>query len=199
MLMPATIRSRKSALAVPLRYSFSIVVHAEPFEMMVWSMALPRPSEPEQMLTWDLETTLSALAKRSTHTMQFLLQKTLFLLGITMGAIVSVLHALWRGDHSCVITEHSVTFTFGDFLSKNENPMKRRDPIVVPAMSSNPVLCPVRTLRTCFDYTALAVQGPLFLRPDTTDRLPLSSFRVHKVGLIVALSPGSTHKPHDPR
>ena len=198
-LMPTTIRSRKSALAIPLRYGFGIEVNAEPFEMMIRSMALQRPSEPEQVLTWDLETVLSALTRRSDHNLQFLLRKTLFLLGIAMGARVSELHALRRGDHFCVITEYSATFSFGSFLAKNENPMKRRPPIVVPAMPSNPALCPVQTLKKYLDRTALAEQGPLFLRPDTTDRLPLLSLRVHIVGLIVALCPGSNPKSHDLR
>ena len=128
-----------------------------------------------------------------------LLQKTVFLLAIAMGARISELGALKRGDEHLLLRGDSAVFSFGDFLCKNEKPLSRREPVDIQALPSNKKLCPVATLRQYLQQTSHITCGPLFVHSKT--EVPLKSRALAKalVDFIGELHPGSVPKAHDSR
>ena len=146
-----------------------------------------------------MDVVLQNLNKRKVLKLYPLLQKTIFLLAIAMGARISEVGALKRGDDFLSLRGDRVIFSFGDFLAKNEDPLKRRDPIVIESLPSNQRLCPVATLREYLRRTASISSGPLFLHTVTSNPLDLNSIRTSMVNFIKELHPGSDPKSHDCR
>ena len=194
-----TIKSHKSALVVPIRLAFNIELNSEVFHNMIEGMALKRPKAPNKILSWDLDIVLGGLTRRSDSNITFLLQKTLFLIALAMGARVSELAALKRGNEFCLVREDNVIFSFGNFLAKNEKPLSRREPISVSALKEDPKLCPVATLRKYLDRTSQVTDGPIFVHPDSGVPLKPYNIRLNIVKLIRKLQPGSVPSAHDMR
>ena len=105
-------------------------------------MALERPAPTKKHITWSLDVVLRNLNKRKVFKLYTLLQKTIFLLAIAMGARISEVGALKRGDYFLSLRGDRVIFSFGDFLAENEDPLKRRDPIVIKSLTFQPTPVP---------------------------------------------------------
>ena len=102
-----------------------------------------------------------------------LLKKMAFLLAIAMGACISGVEALKRGDEYLLLRGDCAIFSFGDFLAKNERPLSRRDPVTIQSLPSNKKLCPVATLRQYLQRTSHVTSGPLFINTRTNAPLKI--------------------------
>ena len=90
------------------------------------------------------------------------LQETVFFLTLAIGARVSEIAALRRGDKFLKISECGSLFLIPgpDFLVKNENLLKS-DPFSIVLWPSQK-MCPVSTLRYHLDRTKDITDSPLF-------------------------------------
>lgn len=122
-----------------------------------------------------------------------------FLLAIAMGACISGVEALKRGDEYLLLRGDCAIFSFGDFLAKNERPLSRRDPVTIQSLPSNKKLCPVATLRQYLQRTSHVTSGPLFINTRTNAPLKIRSLTKLLVDFIGELHPGSVPKSHDCR
>ena len=198
-LQVSTIRSHKSALYTPLRLGFKINLKKKIFTDLLDAFAIERPAPAKRPVSWNLDVVLQNLLKRNILSDYFLLQKTVFLLAMAMGARISEVEALKRGDEHLLLREDSVVFSFGDFLSKNERPLSRREPVHIQSLPSNKKLCPVATLRQYLQRTSNITSGPLFVHSKTGVPLQTATLAKSLVKFIGELHPGSNPKSHDCR
>ena len=195
----STIRSHRSALFRPLKLGFKVNLHKDVFTHLFEALALERPAPEKRPVSWSLDVVLQNLNKRIVLKDFFLLQKTVFLLAIAMGARISEVGALRREDEHLLLREDCAVFSFGDFLTKNEKPLERREPITIQSLPTNKRLCPVATLRLYLQRTSHLTSGPLFVNTNTDAPLKNIALARLLVKFIQELHPGSNPRSHDCR
>ena len=202
-LAASTILSYKSSLREPILKGFGIDLNSDTFATLTKSFGLARPAKSNPIVSWSLENVLDHLSNSPNESLEpkMLLQKTIFLLTLAMGARVSEIAALRRGDKFLKISECGNLFlTPGpDFLAKNENPFRRRDPISIAPLSSRSEMCPVFTLRYYLDKTKDITDGPLFRHSISNKPLTIMGIKILLTSLIKKCNPDSIPKSHDIR
>ena len=132
------------------------------------------------------------------------LSKALFLLALATGSRVSELHALRREPEFLAFGNNDLTlFSRVSFLAKNEDPMHRRDPIVIPRLwdedGSPHALCPVHAVHVYMNLTSSSTTGPLFLSSSTAKPLTKYHCSLLLCSIIKDSQPGVFPRTHDIR
>ena len=88
-------------------------------------------------------------------------------ISLATGSRISEIHALRREPEFLALGDNDLTLISRfSFLAKNENPIHRRDPIVIPRLfdedGSPHVLCPVYAIEKYLACTPILIQVPSF-------------------------------------
>ena len=85
------------------------------------------------------------------------------------------------------------------FLAKNENPQLRREPVRIRALSSDPSLCPVHTIKEYLNRTSEVKVGSLFIHHSKKTALSKVQLSKSMLSLVRTANPDSFLKVHDVR
>ena len=199
-----TLYSHKSALKDPLELGFGIDLLNPVFNKSFQAFALRRPADPPRPISWSLDKVLSDLSAIDNDEcpLSLLVNKALFLTALASGGRVSEISALHRGSSFSHIDHcgYFIAVPGREFLAKNENPLKRRDPWrVQPFPGDNKSLCPVATIHTYLRRTADILSGGLFHHEISSKPLSVSAVRNRLCSTIKKSNPDSFPKSHDVR
>ena len=189
-LSTTSILGYRCALKDPLRI-FGLDFTHPWFAQLSKSQALERPAPRMPAISWSLNKVLLHLRSVTEDSpLKIVLAKTLFLVTLATGARVNEVCALRRDPEFLRFNEDGVLFLTHppDFLSKNEDPLRRRPPATISPLLAEPTLCPVDAVRKYLDRTR-GCSGALFR--NATSGTPLSLFQTRSalVDLIYASQP----------
>ena len=106
-------------------------------------------------------------------------------------------------NFSAFSPEGVVIYSNPNFLSKNESPFFRREPLFIKRLfdsAGNPhILCPVRGLEIYLRETSASLAATIFVDPVSLRSLPISKIRLLVCTFIRWADPGSFPKAHDLR
>ena len=207
-LAPQSIASYKTALASPLSLGWGIDVSDDLFKGTLKAFSLRRPAPPARSIDWSLDKVLELLEQPewNVSSIDICLSRCIFLLSLATGSRISELHALQRGREFMFFDDldTSVTlFSQFNFLAKNEDPLHRRDPILIMGLvdedGSPHTLCPVKALKDYLNVTHSVTEGPLFVHPASDRPLSKKVCAIKLCQVIKASQPGVFPQSHDCR
>ena len=207
-LSPRTILGYRNAVLKPIQTVFGIEVPSEILSLLSRAQFLSLPPNRKILPRWPLTPVLELLSqdifKSNTSSLENLLTKTIFLIGLATGnrasELVAILRAtiLWRKQDSEVVLPVKPGFLF-----KNQRLDKTPPNIMVkraPLGTISQELCPLTTLRTYIDRSNPSAKGDaLFLHPETGRNLQKPTMSLLMTKLIEKACPGSMPKMHDIR
>ena len=124
-------------------------------------------------------------------------KKAIFLVALASGGRISEISALQRGpSHIRFSLQDILLIQARDFLAKNENSQRRRDPSRTRALGTKDPLCPVLTLKSYLERTSNAKTRGLFLYHIKQTTLSIAQIRTRMLSLIRTANPGSSPKVH---
>ena len=199
-----TLFAHKSALKDPLSVGFDVDLLDPLFNKSFQAFALRRPADPPRPVSWSLDKVLNFLSEIDNETCSLydLVGKSLFLIALASGGRVSEIGALCRGSDFSHIDPRGffIAVPGRQFLAKNEDPLKRREPWKIPPLfGDNRSLCPVATIDTYLKRTADVVSGSLFRHESSSKPLTVSQVKGRLCSIIKKSNPDSLPRSHDVR
>jgi len=205
---PATVITYKTALAKPLLWAFDIDVSTQIFSDFYRALQNLRPATRSISPKWSLDEVLLHLCSEEFNSKPSLVKltmKLLFLLTLATGGRISEINALRRGSSFLQFLKGGSVKVIPDptFIAKNEDPSRRREPIVIPHLLKEDgtphVLCPVDTLKKYLEYTSEMNEGPLFLNPISLRPCSIPKMRNLFKNLVNLSNPDARGRFHDVR
>ena len=196
-LKVATLISYRSALIDPLNFGFNYNVNNILLNKLLKGMANSFPSVPTRAPDWNLNKVLKYISDNSkSNNIYFNAQKVLFLTSIALGNRISELFALRRGNNFLKKLPNGSLRIYSDplFLAKNENPLKRRGPVIISPFDnsiSDKSLCPVRAIEKYLRLTRHSNHNQLFVHPKFLNKWNISGMRLAIIRLIRKSQPQS--------
>ena len=166
-IAPTSILGYRCALKEPLRL-FGIDFSHPWFAQLSKSQALERPAVRMPAVSWSLNRVLLHLRTiQEDSSLKLFLAKTLFLVTLATGARVNEVTAFLRDANSLRINADGVLILTHppDFLAKNEDPLRRRQPAMIAPLPSEPTLCPVENVKK-YLHRMRGCSGALFWSTD---------------------------------
>ena len=203
-LSPKTVLTYRSAIKLPLKLGFNLLLDSQEFSLLSRAQFLARPPKRQLVPEWDINPVLDLLESpeflNDSSSLENLLSKTIFLTALATGNRSSEITATRRDRISRIEGGRALRLAVKEgFLFKNQR-MDRTPPDIVIKflLSGNPELCPARTLLRYLDRTP-SNESALLLHPISGRPLQRPSLALRLVRLVERASPGSHPKVHDLR
>ena len=199
-LAASTLKSLKSAISKPIRYAFNVDLTDDLFANAMKACSRRRPAPRPTSISWSLDKVLemAATIELDCRDVTKQLRKTVFLVTLALGARISEVAALRRGEDFVRLLPSGEMRLVPDrsFLAKNELPDDRWDPWLLVPLQECPALCPVANLQHYLNLTRTYKEGQLFRGETTGSSLSIAQLRAKIIYFVNTADPDGKPDVH---